>query len=109
MHYGLRRLTLLKTIRARFCIPHAPVQLYGLISDMFPIFGYHRTPYLFIAGLVGTVAWVVIASLKKASFGVAAFLILLANYSIASPDVIIDAAITGKALALTKPFLCSCR
>ncbi|GAB5033212.1 major facilitator superfamily protein isoform 2 [Nannochloropsis oceanica] len=70
--------------------------IYGLISDTLPIFGYHRGPYIFLAGAFGVFAWITLALQRKASFGLAAFLLLLANYSIASPDVIIDAAVTER-------------
>lgn len=70
--------------------------IYGLISDTLPIVGYHRGPYIIIAGALGSLAWVTLAAIKKPTFNLSAFLLLLANYSIASPDVIIDAAVTER-------------
>lgn len=65
------------------------------MSDTLPILGFHRGPYIFIAGALGTLAWMTLALNGTPTVGVSAFLFLLANYSIASPDVIIDAAVTG--------------
>jgi len=65
------------------------------MSDTLPILGYRRGPYIFIAGALGTVAWATLAMTKAPTVGLSAILFLLANYSIASPDVIIDAAVTG--------------
>jgi len=70
--------------------------IYGLMSDTLPIFGYHRGPYIIMAGALGVFAWVTLAIQKKPSFSLSAFLLLIANYSIASPDVIIDAAVTER-------------
>jgi hypothetical protein len=70
--------------------------IYGLISDTLPIFGYHRGPYIVIAGGLGALAWLTLAGLKRPDFSISALLMLLANYSIASPDVIIDAAVTER-------------
>lgn len=75
--------------------PAYPTQLYGLMSDTVPILGFRRGPYIFIAGALGTMAWMTLA-LSPPSLGLSALLFLLANYSIASPDVIIDAAVTGQ-------------
>lgn len=81
-------------MHARTHLPFHP-QLYGLMSDTLPIFGYHRGPYIFMAGSLGFLSWVILALNSKPSVGLSAFLFILANYSIASPDVIIDAAVTG--------------
>lgn len=61
-----------------------------------PILGLHRGPYIFLAGALGTLAWLGLAT-SPPSVPLGALLLLLANYSIASPDVIIDAAVTGEA------------
>ncbi|TFJ86771.1 hypothetical protein NSK_001859 [Nannochloropsis salina CCMP1776] len=70
--------------------------IYGLMSDTLPIMGFKRSPYIILAGGLGVTAWLTLALLRRPSFNLSAFLILLANYSIASPDVIIDAAITER-------------
>lgn len=87
--------------------PTAAPQLYGLISDTLPILGYHRGPYIFLAGALGTMSWVILSINSKPSVGLSAFLFLLANYSIASPDVIIDAAVTGACLAAGSVSCCA--
>ena len=69
--------------------------IYGLISDTVPVRGFHRGPYIIIAGALGALAWLLLAFLPP-TFNLSALLFLLANYSIASPDVIIDAAVTER-------------
>lgn len=39
-------------------IPWIIKPLYGFISDSFPIFDYRRKPYLFIAGMIVTMNWI---------------------------------------------------
>ncbi len=38
-------------------LPWTCKPVYGFISDAFPIMGYRRRPYIFLAGLVGSAAW----------------------------------------------------
>lgn len=38
-------------------LPWTCKPIYGFVSDAFPIFGYRRRPYIFLAGLVGAAAW----------------------------------------------------
>jgi len=38
-------------------LPWTCKPIYGFVSDAFPIFGYRRRPYIFIAGVIGSAAW----------------------------------------------------
>lgn len=78
-------------------IPWQMKAIYGMLSDMVPISGWHKTPYILIPGIAGCFAWSflgVSASLNAVS---ATLLLLLANYSMASPDVVIDASVAERA------------
>ena len=48
---------LLTTISSLTSLPWTCKPVYGFISDAFPIFGYRRKPYIFLAGLTGSASW----------------------------------------------------
>jgi hypothetical protein len=41
--------------------------LYGCVSDSLPILGYHRTGYIFLAGLMGVASWGALAAIPMAA------------------------------------------
>jgi len=63
----------------------------GLLSDALPLFGYHRTSYLVIAGALGVVAYSILGTLPLAALATVP-LFFLVNVSVSAPDVIIDAS-----------------
>ena len=70
--------------------------LYGLISDTMPIGGRHRTPYIILAGILCVAAFTGLALTGPAGTPLlATLLMLLANLSIASPDVMLDATVAN--------------
>lgn len=80
---------------------HMPWQMkavYGILSDLLPIGGLHRSPYVTIASIVGSAAFGLLATLRgKALFAqLAAVLLMLGNFSMASPDVMIDASMAER-------------
>lgn len=82
-------------------IPWQIKALFCIMSDSIPLYGYHRTNYIFIAGLVGTLVWVLLGFVVPTdilidSSALVSILLLLGNYSIASPDVMIDASIAER-------------
>ena len=82
-------------------IPWQIKALFGILSDTIPIYGYHRTYYIVFAGIVGTLVWIFLGFLIPISMLInsttfVSILLLLGNYSIASPDVMIDASIAEK-------------
>ena len=48
----------LTTVSSLTSLPWTCKPLYGFMSDAFPIFGYRRKPYIFLAGLFGCLSWV---------------------------------------------------
>jgi len=70
-------------------IPWQIKALYGMVSDSFSIYGLRKTPYIILASVGGIVSaaslW-----LARLDYQTAAGLLLIANLSIASPDVMID-------------------
>lgn len=94
---------IIKTTPARFTqiegftnIPWQIKALYGMVSDNFAICGAKRTPYMIIAGIFGVLSatglWIL-----PPSPHLAAMLIVCVNFSIASPDVMVDASTAERA------------
>lgn len=79
-------------------IPWELKSLFGLLSDTVPIGGFHRAPYMLIAGALGTFALTLLAILPPDAIGatMASVLFLLANMNFAMPDVIIDATVAER-------------
>mmetsp|Transcript_120684 Transcript_120684/g.303504 ORF Transcript_120684/g.303504 Transcript_120684/m.303504 type:complete len:639 (-) Transcript_120684:232-2148(-) len=63
----------------------------GLLSDALPLWGYHRTSYLIIAGASGVLAYAILGTLPLAALATVP-LYFLVNVSVSAPDVIIDAS-----------------
>jgi folate/biopterin transporter len=70
--------------------------LYGFISDSFPLFGYHRKPYILLSGIIGCAAWVCLGTVVHTS-SMATMMILLSSLSVAISDVIIDSIVVQRA------------
>ena len=58
--------------------------IYGMLSDSLPVYGYHRLPYIILAGLIGFVCFFMLSYLE---LGVVVAVVLLfgVNMSVASP------------------------
>ena len=70
--------------------------LYGLVSDTVPIGGRSRTPYVEIAGVLSLAAFAGLAATGPAGTPlIACLLMLVANLSMAVPDVMLDAVVAG--------------
>jgi hypothetical protein len=85
-------------VDAASSVPWSIKSLFGLASDFYPILGLHRTPYMILASLLGVLSWLALGLLPLSLLsvpGVTLFL-FLGNYSIASPDVMLDASVAGK-------------
>jgi len=76
-------------------IPWQLKSLFGLLSDTLPINGYHRSPYMMLAGCIGMVANAVLAFAPASLIGYnsAACLFLACNLNVALADVMIDATV----------------
>jgi len=80
-------------------IPWQLKSIYGIASDLYPILGYRRTSYLVISSAIGVICWmymyITFSSLTN-SLALFSLLLLIGNYGIAAPDVMIDADIAEK-------------
>ena len=77
-------------------LPWMVKPLFGFISDGLPIFGYRRRPYLILAGLLGALSWVVLATVVDSAWEAAAT-IALGSLSVAFSDVIVDSLVVERA------------
>ncbi len=77
-------------------IPWIIKPLFGFMSDGLPIFGYRRRPYIVLSGLLGTAAWVGMATVVNTPLA-ATGAIALSSLSLAVSDVIADSLIVERA------------
>lgn len=70
--------------------------LFGFLSDGLPLFGYHRRPYLILSGLMGTAAWLSLATVVDTAWA-ATTAILLSSLSVSISDVIVDSLVVERA------------
>uniref|UniRef100_A0A7S3JUW7 Folate/biopterin transporter n=1 Tax=Aureoumbra lagunensis TaxID=44058 RepID=A0A7S3JUW7_9STRA len=77
-------------------IPWQIKAMYGMLSDSVSIYGLRRTPYCIGAGILGTIS-ALFLWLLGAGVNLSSILLVFANLSIASPDVMIDATAAEKA------------
>ncbi len=79
-------------------IPWVIKPVFGFISDGLPLFGYRRRPYLILSGLLGTIAWVSLATVVNTAWA-ATLAISLSSLSVAISDVIVDSLVVERARA----------
>ncbi|KAK1289543.1 putative folate-biopterin transporter 6 [Acorus calamus] len=86
-----------------YYIPWIMKPIWGLLTDVFPMYGYRRRPYFIISGAVGTVAALVLAT--HAGLTVAAALVCMVGITgaMAVADVTIDACVAAN--SVEKPAL----
>ena len=77
-------------------IPWQIKAIYGIVSDTFPIFGRHRSPYIALAAACGFVSYMFLAAGVVENAFTVGFLLFLTNFAQASPDVMIDASIAER-------------
>ncbi|MCC3408784.1 MAG: folate/biopterin family MFS transporter [Microcoleus sp. PH2017_10_PVI_O_A] len=70
--------------------------LFGFMSDGLPLFGYRRRPYIVLSGLLGTSAWVSLATIVHTPLA-ATGAIALSSLSLAVSDVIADSLVVERA------------
>ncbi|MEG4021308.1 MULTISPECIES: folate/biopterin family MFS transporter [unclassified Microcoleus] len=70
--------------------------VFGFMSDGLPIFGYRRRPYIVLSGLLGTSAWVGLATIVHTPLA-ATGAIALSSLSLAVSDVIADSLVVERA------------
>ncbi len=76
-------------------LPWVIKPLFGFMSDGLPIFGYRRRPYIILSGLVGSVAWVAMATVVHTPWAATAVM-LLSSLSVAVSDVIVDSLVVER-------------
>lgn len=77
-------------------LPWVIKPLFGFLSDGLPLFGYKRRPYLILSGLMGTAAWLSLATVVNTAWA-ATGAILLSSLSVAISDVIVDSLVVERA------------
>ena len=77
-------------------LPWVIKPFFGFMSDGVPILGYRRRPYLILAGLSGTLAWVSMATWVHSAWA-ATGAIALSSLAIALSDVIVDSLVVERA------------
>jgi folate/biopterin transporter len=68
----------------------------GFVSDGLPILGYRRRPYLILAGGLGAVSWLCMATVVHSAWA-ATLAITLSSLSVALSDVIVDSIVVERA------------
>ncbi|MDX2271729.1 MAG: folate/biopterin family MFS transporter [Cyanobacteriota bacterium] len=76
-------------------IPWTVKPLYGWLSDHLPLAGYRRRPYLLLSGVLGCLAWLVLA-LWANSVWLATAMVTLGSLSVAIGDVIVDSLVVER-------------
>lgn len=80
-------------------VTHAPwtiKPIYGILSDCFPIMGYHRSSYTTLSSGIGVVCWLAVATLPISVDLLVLLLLFLGNFSLACPEVMIDAVVAER-------------
>eukprot|EP00854_Cymbomonas_tetramitiformis_P030539 gene30539-38191_t len=90
--------TMYTTLQMACNTPWQIKSIYGMISDLVPIRGLHRSPYIAFAGTVGVLSFLTLSLVPTEQFVVFVAL-FVANLSIAMPDVMIDAAVAERCRA----------
>eukprot|EP00602_Paraphysomonas_sp_CaronLab_P009170 CAMPEP_0185032074 /NCGR_PEP_ID=MMETSP1103-20130426/19919_1 /TAXON_ID=36769 /ORGANISM="Paraphysomonas bandaiensis, Strain Caron Lab Isolate" /LENGTH=560 /DNA_ID=CAMNT_0027567833 /DNA_START=250 /DNA_END=1932 /DNA_ORIENTATION=+ len=70
--------------------------IYGMTSDSLPIYGFHRIPYIILAGVIGCVCFSLLSTVHLTAI-IAVVLLFGVNLSVASPDVMVDGLIAEHA------------
>jgi len=76
-------------------LPWVIKPVFGFMSDGLPIFGYRRRPYLILSGLLGTIAWICLATVVHTAWAATAA-IALSSLSVAVSDVIVDSLVVER-------------
>jgi folate/biopterin transporter len=77
-------------------LPWVLKPIFGFVTDGLPIFGYRRRPYLVLSGLLGTAAWLSLATFVNTP-ELATAAITLTTFSVALSDVLVDSLIVERA------------
>jgi BT1 family len=80
--------------------------VYGLVSDLFPLFGYRRKSYLLLTSGTAALAWFLLGSRETYLYIPTLLLLVLCGLGLAFSDVLCDAVMveTGMPLGMTGRF-----
>lgn len=80
--------------------------LYGLLSDLVPLFGYRRRSYLVVTTVMAALGWLALGLLPAYPWGLTLAILGLTGLGLAFTDVLCDAVMVeeGKARGLTGRF-----
>ena len=80
--------------------------LYGLVSDLVPLFGYRRRSYLLVTTAMAALGWLALGLLPAYPWGLTLAILGLTGLGLAFTDVLCDAVMVeeGKARGLTARF-----
>ncbi|CAJ1972409.1 unnamed protein product [Sphenostylis stenocarpa] len=81
-----------------YFIPWVLKPLWGILTDTFPIRGYHRRPYFVISGVIGAVSAATVALTGNLAAAAALMCFLGVSASLAIADVTIDACIARNSI-----------
>ena len=79
-----------QTMGAIASTPWAIKGAIGVISDAYPLFGFHKCSYIICTAVMGTVAYLSLAALPVGSPMMASVLLFLANLQIATADLLCE-------------------
>ncbi|KAL6985145.1 hypothetical protein U1Q18_018521 [Sarracenia purpurea var. burkii] len=74
-------------------IPWIVKPIWGILTDVVPIFGYHRSPYFIFAGALGVLSSLFLSLYKKLHLFYALLCLTAASAGVAIADVTIDACV----------------
>ncbi|TYI81026.1 hypothetical protein E1A91_D05G126000v1 [Gossypium mustelinum] len=81
--------------------PSQAQPLWGLLTDVVPILGYRRRPYLIFAGFLGVISMLILSLHKNLHLGFALLSPVAGSAGIAIADVAIGACVTQHAISHT--------
>lgn len=88
------------TLSAIAMVPWVIKPLYGLLSDYFPIRGFHRKPYLLVSSLLASFGWFLTAA--NGTYWSVLIAQILAGLGIAMTDVVVDGLAVEKSTSEQK-------
>ena len=88
--------TACQTMGAIASTPFAFKGAIGVLSDMYPLWGYHKASYIIASAVVGSLAFLGLASLPISTPTAAAALFFVANLEVATADLLCEGRYTTK-------------
>ncbi|GAV80075.1 BT1 domain-containing protein [Cephalotus follicularis] len=80
-------------------IPWIVKPLWGLLTDVLPLFGYRRRPYFILAGLLGAVSMLLVSLHEKLHLAFALLSLTAESAGVAIADVTIDACVAQNSIS----------